>query len=75
MHLTSPFPAKPRALLALAISLLLPLASPGAEAAAPYRADWSSLEKHPMPEWLLDAKFGIYAHWGVYAVPAFETEH
>jgi len=27
-----------------------------------------------MPEWLLDAKFGIYANWGVYSVPAFETE-
>ncbi|HUR59773.1 MAG TPA: alpha-L-fucosidase [Opitutaceae bacterium] len=40
-----------------------------------YAADWKSLEEHPMPEWLLDAKFGIYAHWGVYSVPAFETEH
>lgn len=28
-----------------------------------------------MPEWLLDAKFGIYAHWSAYAVPAFLTEH
>lgn len=27
-----------------------------------------------MSEWMLDAKFGIYTHWGVYSVPAFETE-
>ena len=39
-----------------------------------YRPTWESLTSHPMPEWLLDAKFGIYAHWGVYSVPAFETE-
>ena len=44
-------------------------------AADSYKADWQSLGTHPMPEWLLDAKFGIYAHWGVYAVPAFMTEH
>ena len=27
-----------------------------------------------MPEWYLDAKFGIFIHWGVYAVPAFDNE-
>jgi alpha-L-fucosidase len=46
-----------------------------ASRASPYAPNWASLETHPMPEWLLDAKFGIYAHWGVYAVPAFQTEH
>lgn len=57
---------------ALAIGLAL---LPGAPLpAAPFSADWQSLETHAMPEWLLDAKFGIYAHWGVYSVPAFETE-
>jgi alpha-L-fucosidase len=39
-----------------------------------YQATWSSLAQHPIPDWLLDAKFGIYAHWGLYSVPAFETE-
>ena len=27
-----------------------------------------------MPEWYLDAKFGIFIHWGVYSVPAFGNE-
>ena len=39
-----------------------------------YTPDWGSLEKNPAPEWLLNAKFGIYAHWGVYSVPAFGHE-
>jgi alpha-L-fucosidase len=39
-----------------------------------YSPTWESLTSHNVPEWLLDAKFGIYAHWGVYSVPAFETE-
>ncbi len=34
---------------------------------------WEDLE-HPVPEWLLDAKFGLYAHWGPASVPAFQTE-
>lgn len=34
---------------------------------------WASLQHEPA-EWMLDAKFGIYTHWGVYSVPAFETE-
>ena len=25
----------------------------------------------PVPEWFLDAKFGIFIHWGVYSVPAW----
>ena len=40
----------------------------------PYQASWESLAQHPASEWLLDAKFGIYAHWGVYSVPAFGGE-
>ena len=28
----------------------------------PYEAEWSSLEKHEaVPDWMRDAKFGIYA--------------
>lgn len=51
-------------------------ARPAAAAApqGPYQPEWGSLATHPMPEWLLDAKFGIYAHWGVYTVPAYVTE-
>ena len=39
-----------------------------------YEATWESLKQHEVPEWLLDAKFGIYAHWGLYSVPAYKSE-
>lgn len=42
--------------------------------AAPYEGNWESLNQHRPPEWLLDAKLGIYAHWGLYSVPAFAGE-
>jgi alpha-L-fucosidase len=40
----------------------------------PYGASWESLSEHEVPKWLLDAKFGIYAHWGIYSVPAYGNE-
>jgi alpha-L-fucosidase len=30
----------------------------------PYRDTWESLKAHQYPTWFLDAKFGIYTHWG-----------
>ena len=36
-----------------------------------YEADWASLDRRPTPQWWCDAKFGIFIHWGVYAVPAY----
>ncbi|MHC4517320.1 MAG: alpha-L-fucosidase [Planctomycetota bacterium] len=39
-----------------------------------YTPSWKSLNHHEIPDWLLDAKLGLYAHWGVYSVPAFRTE-
>lgn len=41
-----------------------------------YKKDWKSLSKdyNREPEWLKDAKFGIYLHWGVYSVPAYSYE-
>ncbi|MBD0286846.1 MAG: alpha-L-fucosidase [Flavisolibacter sp.] len=30
--------------------------------------------KTEVPEWFKDTKFGIYFHWGVYTVPAFNSE-
>lgn len=56
---------------------LMPLLAMGALQAQPKKpvdATWSSLAAHEVPAWLEDAKFGIYAHWGVYSVPAFGTE-
>ncbi|MCC6859543.1 MAG: alpha-L-fucosidase [Bryobacterales bacterium] len=45
----------------------------GALAAAPpaYQPNWQSLDSRPNPQWFNEAKFGIFIHWGVYAVPAF----
>ena len=43
-----------------------------------YKMNWDSIsEKYHYnrePEWLKDAKFGIYLHWGVYSVPAYSYE-
>ncbi|SUS06549.1 Alpha-L-fucosidase [uncultured Defluviicoccus sp.] len=36
-----------------------------------YTPQWDSLDQRPCPAWYLDAKFGIFIHWGVYAVPAW----
>ena len=49
----------------LAFTVWTPL--PGAD----YTADWASLDARPTPSWFLDAKLGIFIHWGVYSVPAF----
>jgi len=40
----------------------------------PFQPSWESLEHYTTPEWYLDAKFGIFIHWGVYSVPAFRSE-
>ena len=32
--------------------------------------DWETLSKHETPEWVKDAKFGVYTHWGIYSIPA-----
>ena len=39
-----------------------------------YEANWESLKGYSVPEWFKDAKLGIFIHWGVYAVPAFDNE-
>ena len=40
----------------------------------PYSDTWESLSSHETPRWFRDAKFGIFVHWGVYSVPAFDNE-
>jgi alpha-L-fucosidase len=32
-----------------------------------------SLNAHRVPDWYEDAKFGIFIHWGLFAIPAFAT--
>ena len=39
-----------------------------------YEPNWESLQSYKVPEWFKDAKLGIFIHWGVYAVPAFDNE-
>ena len=63
-------PATAAAARLLALLAALALAIPGLPAAE-YSADWDSLDGRPTPEWFLDAKLGIFIHWGVYSVPAF----
>jgi len=42
--------------------------------AQPFDPIWKSLKQYEVPEWWLDAKFGIYFHWGPYSVPAYGNE-
>ena len=43
--------------------------------AGPFAATWESLQAgYTIPPWYEDAKFGIFVHWGLYAVPAFASE-
>jgi alpha-L-fucosidase len=39
-----------------------------------FEPTWESLQHYSIPAWYEDAKFGIFIHWGVYAVPAFGNE-
>ena len=40
-----------------------------------YEANWDSLAKYEeTAEWFKDAKFGIYAHWGVLSVPSYAND-
>jgi len=32
------------------------------------------LKQYTIPQWFTEAKFGIFIHWGVYSVPAFDQE-
>ena len=62
---------------AAAVVLGLAVASAAAQSEN-YTMDWSAIPEatgySPEPEWLKDAKFGIYCHWGVYSVPEFSYE-
>jgi alpha-L-fucosidase len=41
---------------------------------AQFEPTWESLKQYRAPQWYMDAKFGIFIHWGVYCVPAFGNE-
>lgn len=57
-----------------ALTSLLTLLSICLFAQKTYTPDWESLDSRPTPEWWMDAKFGIFIHWGVYSVPAFTAK-
>lgn len=40
----------------------------------PFKPEWSSLCNFEMPQWFTKAKFGIFIHWGIYSVPAYNNE-
>lgn len=48
--------------------------SPPTPVSERYTYDWESLRKAPVPDWLEQAKFGIFIHWGPYAVPGWSDE-
>ena len=48
--------------------ILVPFAS---AADVKYEANWASLDTRPTPAWFVEARFGIFIHWGVYSVPAW----
>jgi len=64
---------KSRVKTSLIVLLLMTLLFQGHLSAKNYQPTWESLKSAPVPEWVMDAKFGIYTHWGVYSVPAFAT--
>lgn len=39
-----------------------------------FKDNWNSLSAIQVPEWYRNAKFGIFIHWGLYSVPAFDNE-
>ena len=39
-----------------------------------YEATWESLKQYQVPDWYKEAKLGVFIHWGVYSVPAFDNE-
>ena len=64
-----------RTFLQAAAAATATLGSTGFLRARPaYEPTWDSLAKHPVPDWFADAKFGIFFHWGIYTVPAFDSE-
>lgn len=39
-----------------------------------FKDNWDSLSQYEVPQWYKNAKFGIFIHWGIYSVPAFDSE-
>ena len=66
-----------RTLLTLAglfVTMIVTSCSSLKPAVAKFEPNWDSLETYETPQWNKDDKFGIFIHWGVYAVPAAGSE-
>lgn len=43
--------------------------------AGPFQPTWESVAtNYKVPEWFIGAKFGLFMHWGLYSVPAYQSE-
>ena len=38
-----------------------------------YEPNWKSIDARPLPAWYDDEKIGIFLHWGVFSVPAYQV--
>lgn len=58
------------------LKLIIVILIANAQSTGKFKPEWESLRKHQaVPEWLRNAKFEIYTHWGMYSVPAYNNEH
>ena len=62
-------------LISLAAVALISLPIAAQTAKGPVEPTWESIRQHyRTPQWFQDGKFGIFLHWGLYAVPAHQSE-
>ena len=41
----------------------------------PFQPTWDSIREHyTVPQWFVDAKFGITMHWGLFSIAAYHNE-
>ena len=51
------------------------LAGPFSTSGQKFEPTWESIKaNYKVPQWFVDAKFGIMMHWGLYSVPAKQSE-
>lgn len=39
-----------------------------------YEPSWNSISTHAIPSWVTESRFGLSMHWGIYSVPAYQSE-
>lgn len=66
---------KPVRMVAAAVALAIASGIANAGVQQSYTPTPESLVNYEVPEWYQDAKFGVWAHWGVYSVPEYRGWH